>query len=362
MDFKTTEQTIGWIRARYIEGTLILKPPYQRNPVWGARQKHRLIESVLLNMPIPEIFMQRVTDEEGTTTYAIVDGQQRVTSLLQFVGTYEGDEVEFNGFDLDMLEDTSPYKGKNFLMLTPEERINFYGYEFAVRELKSNSEEDMRNVFKRLNANSEQLKPQELRHATYTGPFARLVDLKADQYGDFIVKNGIISPSGVRRMADVEFMAELIIGVMNGPQAGNANAINEYYQQFEDYESEIPGEGNINSALQKTFGLIDVLLPNIKETRWSNKTDFYTLFVGLAKWVEKNGDINPDYYGALRKAITDFSEAVSRQISNKSSDVETSIEEYIKNSQRAPSDKSRRSKRHKIFIELVNSNLFAESS
>jgi uncharacterized protein with ParB-like and HNH nuclease domain len=59
-----------------------MKPPFQRNPVWIHPQKSYLIDSILNGFPIPEIYMQEFVDEGGNERHVIIDGQQRIISIL----------------------------------------------------------------------------------------------------------------------------------------------------------------------------------------------------------------------------------------------------------------------------------------
>ena len=65
MRFESGAQTISWFQKEYREGTITLRPPYQRKPVWAARQKCYLIESILYGIPVPEIFVHETTTETG---------------------------------------------------------------------------------------------------------------------------------------------------------------------------------------------------------------------------------------------------------------------------------------------------------
>ncbi len=65
------------------EGSLIIAPPFQRKPVWTDRNKSYLIDSILNNYPVPELYIQVKTDSEGNSEYIIVDGQQRIRSILE---------------------------------------------------------------------------------------------------------------------------------------------------------------------------------------------------------------------------------------------------------------------------------------
>jgi hypothetical protein len=75
MKFETQPQQVLWFRDRFKENCLELKPPFQRKPVWVAKQKCFLIESILLELPIPEVFVQQ-TIIDADAHYAVVDGQQ----------------------------------------------------------------------------------------------------------------------------------------------------------------------------------------------------------------------------------------------------------------------------------------------
>src|SRR5207245_1440160 len=102
------------------------------------------------------------------------------------------------------------------------------------------SDDEVRDMFRRLNKYLTPLKPQELRNATYSGPFAVLVQKLADD--KYWAEKGIVSPALIRRQNDVEFVSELMIGVLHGPQGGGAAVIDQYYSQYEDFEDEFPGQ------------------------------------------------------------------------------------------------------------------------
>jgi hypothetical protein len=145
MNYNSSEQTIGWFKDRYLEGNLEIKPPYQRRPVWAPRQKSNLVESILLGLPVPEIYIHSTTSAEGATHYAVVDGQQRVRSVLQFVGIdKEEGEKEFNGFPLEGLQEDSAWRNTTFADLAPKKREKFFGYKLSVRFLTEATDEDVR--------------------------------------------------------------------------------------------------------------------------------------------------------------------------------------------------------------------------
>ncbi len=362
MDFDSSVQTVGWFRDRYREGTLTIKPPYQRKPVWAMRQKCSLIESILMNLPVPEIYMQQVTllEPEEKTVYAIVDGQQRIRTVLQFIGSEKDpEEEEYNKFALDKLEPNSPWRNLTFNELSAEQKKKFYGYRFAVRYLNTANEDEVRDMFRRLNRFLTPLKPQELRNATFAGPFVSLVLELADK--EFWAENHIVTPASIRGMGDVEFVSELLIGVLHGPQGGSAKVIDDYYSQYEDYEDEFPEQRRAKRLFEDTLETVQEIFPNIKGTRWSNKTDFYTLFVVLASLLRSH-EFPASNVTQVRRALEKFAEEVNRRMADEEANVSKNAVEYVRAVEKGANDKKRRADRHLVLSDVVGAYFRARKS
>src|SRR5262245_32112057 len=120
MEFSTTQYSVARLRDVYSSGSLIIKPPFQRKPVWLPRQKCYLIESILLKLPVPEVYIQVTTHAQtGDQTLGVVDGQQRIRTILQFIGVDQDEEEQaHNRFALDTLPASSAFKDKSFATLT----------------------------------------------------------------------------------------------------------------------------------------------------------------------------------------------------------------------------------------------------
>lgn len=353
MDFDSSVQNISWFRDRYREGTLVIKPPYQRKPVWAVRQKCYLIESILMGLPVPEIYIQQTTSPDGETTYAIVDGQQRIRSVLQFVGSEaDPEEQEYNKFALDKIDANSPWRNITFAELSDDNKSKFYGYRFAVRYLNTENDDNVRDMFRRLNKFLTPLKPQELRNATFSGPFVVLVKKLADD--DYWVENRIVTTAAIRRMADVEFVSELLIGVMHGPQGGSAKIIDEYYKQYEDYEDEFPDQRRATNLYNETLTTVQRILPYIKERRWNNKTDFYTLFVAIASLL-RSGELLKKNVMPVRKALIAFADEINSRLADEQAQVSQNAIEYVRAVEKGANDKKRRADRHKALIKVIES-------
>jgi hypothetical protein len=351
MKFGPSAQSISWFRDRYLDRSLTIKPPYQRRPVWAMKQKCYLIESILLGFPIPEIYLQKTTSAEGLNRYAIVDGQQRIRAILQFVGVdSDPQEEEFNKFVLDKLPNSSPWKNKSFADLTSTEKSSFYGYELAVRQLQTDSDGELRDMLERLNKYLTPPKPQELRNARFSGPLVRMVEALAND--EYWTENRIVSPQLIRRMGDFEFISELLIGVLHGPQAGSAAVIDEYYLTYEDYDDEFPEQRRAKKFFEETLELIRKVFPDIKETRWGNKTDFYTLFVGVATLL-KSHDLPPKNYPRVASALTQFAEEINLRLSNERAKVSENAVTYVRAVEKGANDKARRADRHRALLNVI---------
>jgi Protein of unknown function DUF262 len=334
----TTQRTVVWFKKSFESGDLIIKAPFQRNPVWSDRQKSSLIDTILLEYPIPELYMQELTDASGDQKHVVVDGQQRIRAVLSFL------EREFD------LDDESPrWPGLGFDDLSSDDRKRLFEYNFIVRLLPEMPDEELRAIFQRINRNTVTLNPQELRHATYWGPFIKLMEELADL--DFWSVASLFSANDRRRMLDIEFVSELAVAVLNGLQNKKKN-LEEFYQQ---YETEFDGVEYLKSIFVKTLGEIEQLLPGISKTRWRKRSDFYSLFLLIAR----NASALPLSAEARQQASTillEFASAVDAIVSE-SDDAnvgDTDVHTYVKNVERAASDLgSRKAREHALGNKLA---------
>ncbi len=351
MDFDSTIHPVTWFRDRYREGTLEIKPPFQRKPVWTIKQKCYLVETILLGLPIPEIYVQQMTSAEGDTRYAIVDGQQRIRSVLQFIGfELDPSEEEYNKFVLDKLDSDSRWHNRSFSELDDEQKKVFYGYNFSVRYLKTERDDDVRDMFRRLNKYLTPLKPQELRNATYQGPLIKLAERLADN--EYWSENRIVTPASIRRQGDIEFVSELLIGVLHGPQGGSSKVIDEYYWQYEDYDDEFPGQKIAMRLFRQCLEVIQKILPNIKEGRWSNKTDFYTLFVALSSLLSSK-NLSDRNITQVRRALYALADEIRTRLADEEAEVSNEAIEYVRAVEKGANDKKRRANRQQALIEVI---------
>jgi Protein of unknown function DUF262 len=333
----TTSRTVAWFKKSFDAEELDIKAPFQRNPVWTDRQKGALIETILLEYPIPELYMQELIDEAGNERHVVVDGQQRIRAVISYLaGEYS-------------LDDESPVsQGLAFDELPSADRKKIFEYGFVVRLLPNIPDEELRAIFHRINRNTVTLNQQELRHATYWGPFIKLMEEIADL--DFWGNSGIFSANDRRRMLDAEYVSELTIAYLNGPQ-NKKRTLEEFYQQYETTFDERDAVWNV---FVKVLGEIEQLLPNILKTRWRKKSDFYTLFLALAKRQDKL-PMTGDSRGKVTVDLNKFSSTVDGLISKsiEPDSVTEDVRSYLRYVERAASDLGSRKNRQEIIDKLL---------
>jgi hypothetical protein len=146
-----------------------LRPEYQRRLRWDNKKKSKLIESFIMNVPVPPVFLY----EKELGIFEVMDGQQRLNAISDF---FTG------GFALEGLEIWPALNGRNYQALPPLVRRGLERAKISAITLMSDNSApkedslDLRaQVFERLNTGGERLNPQELRNSLYSGGFNSLL-------------------------------------------------------------------------------------------------------------------------------------------------------------------------------------------
>lgn len=268
--------TINQFQKYFADGSLILRPPFQRNLVWNKEQQSFLIDSVLRGLPVPELYVQSMTSADGDEQYIVVDGQQRISACLRFLS---GELRLVGGDDLD-----PRWRSRTFREIDEPLRKRFRSYQLIVRQLPDLGEGVLREVFRRLNKTVEPLQPQELRHAAYTGPFIEFVELAAAH--PVLGEVGVFSATDYLRRRSDELIAEIAFALVSRAFPNKKEGLDEL---FLTYERQGVPDGVV-AELERRFGRVfQQLTPiagGLRRTRFRNKSDFYSLFVALANRAE----------------------------------------------------------------------------
>jgi hypothetical protein len=149
---------LSTIKEMCDDGDIIPQPEYQRGFVYDEAQSSKLVESALIGIPIPTIYLC----EEQDGRYSVIDGQQRITSFVKYLK---------NEFKLKKLEELSDLNGKCFKDLDKVLQKRLKTSLLSTIILTKESQELKYDIFARLNQGSIALTPQELRNCIYRGAF-----------------------------------------------------------------------------------------------------------------------------------------------------------------------------------------------
>ena len=173
--------TLEGLVSKYKRGSMII-PGFQRNYVWNIKQASRLIESFLLGLPVPAIFL--FTDEQKNEQL-VIDGQQRLMSIVYFFDGYFGGPDSSDKkkvFKLTGLNEKSPYYNKSIDDLRETNIAAFNKLNdsvlraFVIKQITPNGNTSVYHIFERLNTGGTQLVGQEIRNCVYHGSFNRMLN------------------------------------------------------------------------------------------------------------------------------------------------------------------------------------------
>ena len=203
---------------------LELAPKFQRRDVWNPKAKSYLIDTIIRGKPIPQLYMRQTVVPKGRRTRReIVDGQQRLRAVLGFIK---------DGFKLSRAHDKK-LGGRVFSELDNATQTDILRYEFVVDLLQDMPDRQVYDLFARINTFSEKLRPQELRNARYFGDFKSCVYELAITFKGFVETNRVFSPKQVLRMAEAEFISELLLAMEDGPREGKKVIIDAAYAKYD---------------------------------------------------------------------------------------------------------------------------------
>jgi hypothetical protein len=170
VDYDTREYPVEVIVAKYLEGldedsNEIFVPDYQRDHTWEPRRQSRFIESVLIGLPIPYLFVADIAEREGRLE--IVDGSQRIRTLADFLT---------NDLVLEQLDKLTHLNGFRFKDLPQSRQRRFKRHTLRLIELTERANEEIRrDLFERINTGSQELNDMEKRWGAKDGTFLRFV-------------------------------------------------------------------------------------------------------------------------------------------------------------------------------------------
>ena len=338
----TESRPIKWVFDEFNKENLFVDESFQRNYTWIRKDRISLIETIILGYPIPEIYLWETgTDpKNGDTEYSIIDGQQRIRTLGEFIDN----KIKLTDSGLEFKN--APYRGKFFNELDPVLRSQIWAYKISIRFVREViSRDDIVKMFLRLNKTSNALNPQELRNAEFDGEFLRASVNVASL--PFWKRLEVFGDNEIRRMQDIQFASTLLIFVKSGfEDETTQSAINKMYDL---YNENYPTAAADVAQIEKTLSLLETVItfrPYLKQPL-TKKTHLYSTFT-LAFKLKDEVSIDVKHLAELLENWFQWVENASEPGA-----YESQVADYRRLSQEGVQRKSNRLQRFAILQKYV---------
>jgi hypothetical protein len=356
-------QDISWFLDLDRNQQLDLNPPYQRRSVWTRKDRLFFLDTIFRGFPSPAIFLHKTMADDGTTTFHVVDGKQRLETILAFVKDTLRIARTFGDARLD---------GKKWSQLEGEPSLRqlFWNYQVNVELVNVIESSIINEVFDRLNRNSRKLTRQELRHARFDGWLMSRVEeeAKKDEWKDF----GIVTVAREKRMADSQAISELVFVLLEGRIHGfDQDGLDELYAKYDDLSPETDEPESLgqfqsaeefSTALQAVKDFLIAMDRHNQAVSLHAKTigNFYTLWsiVALKRADLASADATADLYAAFMEKVDRVRAAddLESLLTASAGEDLTSAVTYWNNLRGASTDLTQREARVNTLLQVLSRN------
>lgn len=257
-DKKTISDLIGKIKRK----ELVLQPDFQRKFVWTKIHMEQFIKTILSGYPFPEIYISQVGIDLETLSSenVVVDGQQRLTTILNYI---DGD----GEFEVNI---------RKFAELSDIEQKMFLNYDVIVRDLKDIDQKTLIEIFKRINSTKFSLKDIEINNAVYDGEFITCGKEILEEIGELEIP--IFKESELTRMADLHFILLVLATFEESGYFSNDNSLEDYIVRFNENYPQKEDVKKLFITIIKN--ILNSELP--KDSIWYRKSTFFTLICEMS--------------------------------------------------------------------------------
>ncbi|MDR0911072.1 MAG: DUF262 domain-containing protein [Methanobrevibacter sp.] len=285
------DMSFGEIIRMYIDREILIDPDYQRLFRWNLSKRTYFIESLLLNLPIPPIFIA----ENDENQWEVVDGLQRISTILSFCNVLKMPDNDKphseNGWELEKGDLIENLEGLSYDHLSRDSQFLIKRYICRMEVLKSDSKIDMRyELFKRLNTGGTTLTDQEIRNCIFRGEstkFNKFLNEKGNEQA-FI---DLIDPTPKKKQE--KYLEELVLrfcSLYNNADNINHN-ISEHMTDFMKYN--IKNYNKIDELRVIWEKLIKIISPLGRDIFRAKSNGYFStaiydgIMVGIAQNLEK---------------------------------------------------------------------------
>lgn len=343
MKITNSNWTVSYIKENHLLGLINYSPDFQRRYVWSEKQKVYLIDTLLNDFSIPKLYVRQELDiEKSTNHYEVIDGQQRLTTIMKFIN---------NEFPLLRKKHPKPeffnqnLEGKVFNDLSTDDKRKILNYTMSVDLVEGNHDE-ITEMFLRLNLSNTTLNQQEILNSQYFGDFKGLVSRISDEFLDQFSEDKILSGSSIRRMGDHQFITSCLISIL----LGITDKHKKFEKVFQDYDDWDRDEMEIvYGQFKKIYNLITIQIfeDEIRTTRYKSLNQFISLFEFFHDLLfKRNMSLQKENYSSVKETLIWMEK-------NMRMDGEGIGKEWYDSSQQGGDTSSMRHNRKKILETLL---------
>lgn len=329
---------------------LELSPRFQRRSVWSDNARSYLMDTIIRGKPIPKIFIrQNLNPQTRKQIREVVDGQQRLRTILTYLK---------DGFTITK-KHNAEYGGLYFSQLDDATQVNILSYELSVDLLQNMPNEEILDIFGRLNSYAFTLNPQERLHAIHFSLFKILVEQVAHNFNDFWESNRILTSQEILRMGDDRLCSDLFIAMIEGIRS--KKQIKVFYESYEQkFDHDVD---ELRSRFETTISVIsDIFGGSLGRREFKRVHVFYSLFVSIfhllygVKNIERpRFEIDEKIYAKLSTRL----ERVDRILDPKSEESfdQEEDKQFLQDCRRATTDTAVRIRRSEFLIDVMSGKI-----
>ena len=298
VDYNTIEYPIEVLVQKYLDGidedeNEIFIPDYQREMTWDEDRQSKFIESVLLGLPIPYIFVADITESEDLARLEIIDGTQRIRTLARFIG---------NRLRLNGLQKLDKLNGFIFADLPLARKRRFQRSTIRMIQLTEDAnEETRRDLFERINTGSVELNEMEKRRGSKPGKFLELIEELASL--ELFRKLCSFTETEIKKRDPQEFVLRFFAFLNNYENYSGKKVhqfLDEYLERANKYsEPEIEA---MRGEFLNTLNFVEKYLPDAlhvyrktkKQYEPVTRIKFESIAVGVALALRENSELVSD--------------------------------------------------------------------
>ncbi|MBE0564914.1 MAG: DUF262 domain-containing protein [Krumholzibacteria bacterium] len=202
METSLSQYTIAEYCAGMKRNEIVVNRDYQRSAkVWPAIARSYLIETIMLGLPIPKLYLFQKVDPSNRQSFKeIVDGQQRSIAIREY---YD------DKYRISSRIETENIAGKKFSELDEVDKQSFMTYRLGADTFINATDDEVRDIFRRMNSYTIPLNAAEQRHAVFQGPFKWFVHALSKEFDPVFLQMGLFTRNRIVRMADATLITEI---------------------------------------------------------------------------------------------------------------------------------------------------------